>query len=119
MTVRVAYYAGPDVSVWAGDPRDAPRDGVLWIEVRHPALPYRHRLQGRDRMWLAGNTFGTFNDPENLAWYGGDPAAQAGAWRWTETGSEQLSDASVPDGAIVFTGVLAPDDVYDHARSLP
>jgi hypothetical protein len=112
--VTVAYYYGSlPLEVVTGDARDLPRDGVAWVVVQRDG--YEQTLAGRDNFWVYGDSFGAFNDPENLAWYGGNPAEQAEAWRWTGRGSEHI-DPTVPVGAVIFTGVMLPDDEWVSAR---
>ena len=88
MRWAVAYYEGSLPLVWrdsqefvwsALPPGDGVTTGVAWVDVRDGG--YHHRLMGRDYYWLdvANGTFGLFNDPDNLDWYGGNPDEQASA----------------------------------------
>jgi hypothetical protein len=105
MRVTVAYYHGSlPLEFVTGDARDLPRDRAVWVEVERDG--YRHRLGGMDSVWVHGDAFGCFNDPENADWYEG---RQRVAWRWTGRGSEEI-DPAVPDGATVFAGVMLPDE---------
>ena len=87
-------------------PHALPTTGVAWLDLQYEG--WAQRLQGRDYFWVHDLTFGMYNDPANLAWYGGNPHEQYTAWRWTSAGSELIAPF-VPDEAIVFKGVLLPD----------
>ena len=114
MAHSVLYWVdGFTEAVSAHDWSDYPVEGVLWVDLERNG--FRQRLMGRDCYWVHGDTFGMFNDPENLAWYGGDPAAQAEAWRWKADGSEPI-DPTVPPGAHVLRGVMAPTHVWEVLR---
>lgn len=92
---------------------DVPTTGALWVDVLNGE--YRQTLTGRDNYWIHAGAFGSFNDPHNLHWYGGDPTAQARAWVWTPDGSVEI-DARAPATAHVIRGVLLPDDVWERVR---
>jgi len=117
LTWCVAYWENERV-IERGSERhrwvDLPVEGVLWVDVREGE--YHHRLSGFDNYWVFGRSFGVFNDPENLAWYGG--SAQHLAWRWTGCGSESVWP-NVPDRAHVLRGVLVPDEVAWDLGLLP
>jgi hypothetical protein len=108
---RVAYHEGGGVAFRnaSGAWRDLPTQRVLWVDLAWG--PWRQRLAGRDNFWLHGDTFGLFNDPENLSVYGGDPRAQASAWRATTDGSIPISPIP-PAGAHVLAGILLPDETW-------
>ena len=110
MRHRVLYWDGRDavrvIAVW----REYPVEGVLWVDLMHAG--FRQRLQGRDNYWVHDDAFGAFNDPHNLAWYGGDPTKQAEAWRALPTGSI-LIDPTPPSSAHILRGILVPDGVWE------
>lgn len=93
-----------------------PQDGLLRVRVRRDE--YTHTLAGFDNYWLHGISFGVFNDPENLAWYGGNPDAQAFAFSWPEE-REIVIPAHAPPGAHVVRGVLVPDEVAWELGLMP
>ena len=107
----VAYWLDRVVIVRCSDWRDYPREGVLWVDVTW--FGWGQRLCGRDNFWVHGSTFGMYNDPHNLHWYGGDPTKQAEAWRALPTGSI-LIDPPPPSSAHVLRGVLVPDGVWEE-----
>ena len=100
MTWTVTYWAGGGLTSTlnaSGDDWQAmPREGVLWLDVEHRG--YRHRLQCRDFYWTSGERFGMF-----------DAGTDGVAYRAGERGFERTGPG-VPSGAVVFAGVLIPDD---------
>lgn len=116
MLITVATYHGalPLELHTSTDPTTLPTRNVAWVDVEWGE--WRQRLMGRDYAWVAGNAFGTFNSPANLSWYGGDPAQQSSAWLATQHGSTPVS-MTPPEIAVVFEGVLLPDDEWEVARA--
>ena len=118
MRWSVTYWHGPGDLTVVDDTQlawnELPRDGVAWVDVTQGE--FRQTLGGRDYFWLApGGRFGMFNDPDNLAWYGGDPAAQSEAWAWSGSGFA-VANPSVPADAHVIAGVLIPDEEWERLR---
>jgi len=93
-----------------------PQDGLVRVHVRRGE--YTHTLVGFDNYWMHGMSFGVFNDTENLAWYGGNPDAQAFAFAWPK-GGEVVIAPDPPQGAHVVRGVLVPDEAAWELGLMP
>lgn len=119
MRWAVAYYYGSLPLVWRDSESfswsalpagDGVSSGVAWVDVWDSG--FHHRLSGFDYYWVDPSTrsFGVFNDPSNWRWYGGGPAKQYLAWRWTGVGSELIAPALALATAHVLNGVMLSDD---------
>lgn len=105
-----------DSSVWAWSA--LPGRGALWVDVMWSG--WRQRLQGRDRFWVEAPLFGAFNDPENLAVYGGDPGAQWETYLTSECGAQRALWPMRPVGVRALRGVMLPDSVWEEVtRAYP
>ncbi len=87
------------------DGLDGPSGGVTRIYIRRGAETMI--LSGFDNYWIGGERFGLFNDEENFDWYEGE---QSAGWCWPEGNNPRRDDLPIPDDAIMWRGVMLPDD---------
>ncbi len=84
-------------------------DRVLWLDLGH------RRLQGFDNYFVAGNTYGVFQDPENIGPMYDPAGVTSAAWRLEDGTETELEDPTPPADATIFRGFMVPDDT---ARAL-
>ena len=83
---------------------DGPTDGVTRVYLSRGDETMV--LSGRDVYWLSGDRFGCHNDPANYPKWG----RQASSWWWPDGGRPRRDDRPPPPGAVVWRGVMLPDN---------
>lgn len=123
MRWAVAYYEGnlplawrdSDSFSWSALPTgDGVTSGIAWVDVTRGI--YTQTLAGMDYYWVSPDgRFGSFNDPDNYAMYGGGLEAQYKAYLWDGDGFKP-ADPTVPNDAHVLIGIMLPDDEWRALR---
>lgn len=104
LQVQVEYWFGSlPLQLYYGV--DGPSDGVIRVYLHR--APYTMILSGFDNYWFYGNRFGYYNDPQNYHRYIG---RQEATWCWPEDNKPFRDEAPIPPGAILWRGVMMPDD---------